>query len=184
MDKVEKEYNQCIESLIPKHEVSFVQLIRKVKDLEIFDVEKFLEVIFDYYRRLSINEDVFLIEETHQDDKNDPFFYRRLRLSYVKENTIIDTLNIKKQVVTDLRKVIDESASKIVEDLKICNKKFNLIQAKYNDIRDELNKVIHDAEIFGVYGNCRIEDRLKFWRKFIRISKSLFTLKHSYKLNN
>jgi len=117
LDKLEKEYNQCIQSLIPKFEVRFVQLIQGVDDLEIFD-KKFLQVIFDYFRRLSMKEDVYLIEEVYQVNKNDPFFRCRLRLSYEKENTIIDTLNIKKQVVKDLRNVIGETASEIVNDLK------------------------------------------------------------------
>ena len=179
LDKLEKEYNQYIQCLIPKHEVRFVQLIQRVHDLEIFDIKNFLQVIFDYFHRLSIQEDVYLIEEGYQVDKNDPFFRYRLRLSYEKENTMIDTLNIKEQVVKDLRNAIDETASEIVNDLKSCNDKFNLVQRKYNEFRGELNKVVHDAEILGVYGNCIIEDQIKLIPKFIKFLKSLFRLKRS-----
>ncbi len=126
-----------------------------------------------------MNEDVFLIEEMHQDDKNNPFFYRRVRLSYEKENAIIDTLNIKEQVVKDLRSVIEQYASEIINDLKSCNDKFNLIQQTYNDLRNELNNVIHDSEVVGVYGNCRIEDRLKLRRRIIKKLRCVFTLKHN-----
>jgi hypothetical protein len=132
LEKIENEYNQCIGSLLPKHEVRFVQRIENVNDLEIRDRENFLEVIFDYFGRLSMNEEGMLIEEVYQDDKNNPFYYCRLRLSYDKENIIIDTLSIKKQVVKDLRNVIDETTSEIVNDLKSCNGKFNLVQRKYN----------------------------------------------------
>jgi hypothetical protein len=79
-----------------------------------------------------MNEEVMLIEEVYQDDKNNPFYYCRLRRSYEKENIIIDTLSIKKQIVKDLRNVIDETTSEIVNDLKRSNGKFNLVQRKYN----------------------------------------------------
>lgn len=178
LDKSEKEYNQCINSLIPKYETSLTQDIQRVEDLQIFDLQEFLAVIFDYYRRLSINEDVKLIEETHQDDKNNPFFFRRLRLSYQEDRDIINTLNIKHQVVTDLKKAIDETALKILPDLKNCSEKLTLIHNIYNGLSEELNKVIHDAEILGIYGNCRIEDQIKVRRILAKKLNSLFHLKH------
>jgi hypothetical protein len=179
LDVVENEYNHCIDRIVPKHEVEYLQLIKNVKDLIIFDEQKFLSAIFEYFRRLSVNEDVSLVEDTHQEHKNDPFFYRRLRFSHDDENPIIDTLNIKHQVVTDLKKTIDETASKIVPNLRDCNEKFKLIQSKYSELSDDLNQVIHDAESLGVYGNCRIEEKLKNRRKFIRMLKSMFKLKQS-----
>ena len=150
LDKTEKEYNQCIESLVPRHEVRFVELIKNVENINIFDINKFLQVIFDYFWRLSNNEDVSIIEEVYLDE-NDPFHRCRLRLSYQEEQSIIDTLNVQRQRVKDLRNVIDENTSEIVKDLRSCNDKLKIVRTKHNDLKDELNKVIHDVEVFGIY---------------------------------
>ncbi len=44
LDKTEREYNQHVESLIPKHEGRFLELTQNVKDVKIFDIKNSLKL--------------------------------------------------------------------------------------------------------------------------------------------
>ena len=175
MDKSESDYNQCISSLLSKYEAKIIELAQKVEGFEIVNREYFLSIIFEYFHRLSNDEKAELVITVFTPDKN-PFFYCKLCPSYDEEKMILYTLNVNNKLVKDVKKVLDESTTEIVTKLRTCNEKFKLLEIKFSEFSNELNKIIHDAATLGIHGNCRIEDKLKSRRKFTKKLKSLFRI--------
>ena len=173
--ELQYQYNKCVSKTLCDSEKRIDEQIQKVDNFKIINRDYFLSIIFDYLYRLSKGQNAELSIRVYTPE--DSAWVRcRLCPSYDDEKIIIDTLNVDNKTVTEVKTTLDKVTEEIVNRLKICNGKFTLLKSKTEEFQKEINKIVHESEVLGLYGNCEIENKLKIRRKILKKLKSFFRI--------
>lgn len=177
IEKAQKDYNQYVSSLFSEYEMKIIDLLQTVENFKIVNREYFLSIIFDYLYRLSKDEKLELTLKVESDEVG--FFHCTLHPSHDEKKILVDALNLENKLVKRVKELLDGITPEIVERLKKINEKDLSINGSFTEFKTELKSIIHNAEILGIDGDCKFEDKIIFKRRFVNFIKSLFRLKRS-----
>jgi hypothetical protein len=81
--------------------------------------------------------------------------------SYNPNSIIITGLNIEHDRIEHAKNIIEEKLEEIIEKLKTYYQNSELIQSTFDKLKEEIKHIVHEGEILGIYGECKIEKELQ-----------------------
>ena len=148
-----------------------------MQNFKIVNREYFSTIIFDYLSKLSQGEKLNLTIKVETDEMG--FFHCMLHPSNDEKKILVDALNLENKLVKQVKELLDGITPEIVHKLKKINEKEIIMIDSFTEFKTELKSIIHNAEILGIQGDCRFEDKIRLKRRLVNSMKSLFRLKGS-----
>lgn len=174
---IQKSHNDDVGKSIRTLEERIIGLISQNAEFKNQDdKEAFLKKLFQYYLRVSKGSDIHLISKLFEAESG--WIYRDIVPSDNQDELIVTGLNTEHQRIDETRNLLDRNQG-IDKKLRDYDEVITQFKSNFYKFQLEINRIIHEAEILGIHGDCQIEDQLRLRRKFIKKLKSVFSLKRS-----